>query len=166
VAAAIPKLRSWRLDLPPITAILRVALEDVMGADTAPAVILHAGELPAFPDIDYPWPIKLVGLVALAWLLLGPIRVFLASRRGRLATGLATYAGGAVVATGIWMTTMWGWPVWMAMASGLPLDQFRRFAVALFVMGSQLLGIGAVLAVIAALASYLSMRWGKGQLRQ
>ena len=134
-----------------------------MTAESAPEIIRNAGELPPYPDIDYPWPIKLVVLVTLGWILLGPIYVFFAVRRGRWATGPAIYACAVAVATGAWLALAWGYPIWAAKASRFPVSEgfSHRFAIFLFQEGSMFLGFAAVLAAIAALAGHLSTRWRK-----
>jgi hypothetical protein len=134
-----------------------------MGADQAPAVLLNAGKLLDYPEIDYPWPIKVVALVAIAWILLRPISIFLAVRRGRWTAGVTVYACGALVMTGFWLALMWGWPFWVAKTEGLPTNGSLslRYPVILLQMGSFILGIGTVLAAIATLAGHLSARWGK-----
>jgi hypothetical protein len=63
-----------------------------------PPVIKHAGEA-VFPDVDFPLPIKLVAVLAFAWVLFFPILLGFNARRGELRRAVAVYAAGALAAT-------------------------------------------------------------------
>jgi hypothetical protein len=79
---------------------------------TEPPIIKNAGDI-VFPDIDYPPPIKVAAMAAMAWLFFGPVLVGLATRRGDVWRAMVTYAAGAFISA-LFFTSLsgiWGEPI-------------------------------------------------------
>ncbi len=109
-------------------------------------VIKSAGEL-IYPDVDYPWPVKSLALLALALVFCGPGLVFLGTRRRKTVQGLAAYAACAVIGVALMMAISWGWP---------NSDGFvHRFGVLWRHLASQVLEMALGLALAAALLGWL-----------
>jgi hypothetical protein len=92
-----------------------------------PPTLVNVVEV-VFPDINHPLPVKLVAMAALAWIVLAPVWIGVAARRGSASSAIAIYAIGAVVAAvfftaqsgmmgesfthriGVWARHVW-WPL-------------------------------------------------------
>ena len=112
-----------------------------------PPVIVHAGHM-FLPDIDLPWPAKLLMMCVC----LGPLVVFFAVRRGRTFKAVLVYLGGSCVAVfGANMLT-WGWPTGREYAKGYVSWSWWWWET------YPALVIGGTLLIVALGAGYLSRR--------
>jgi hypothetical protein len=100
--------------------------------------VVDKGEI-IFPDVAHPLPIRIVMLLAFAWVFFGPMLVFLGTRRRRTRTALARYAVGVVAATGVLMAIQWG----------MPTPDLKRFSVLWTHLAGPMLALGTVLGGLA-----------------
>ena len=119
-------------------------------SDAAPIMVKHAGEFIFSDWYDPPWPLKLIGLVAILWIVVGPVWVFLGVRRGRAMSAVLGYSTGAVLATLAIMAMVWGSPTWD--------NPIHRFEVLAQYLGGQLLLVAFFLAGAAAFIGWLIQR--------
>jgi hypothetical protein len=129
-----------------------------MGAASAPAQIKCVVGVMLYPELDPPWPFKLLVLVGIGWLILGPIIVYVAARRGRAARGVIVYACGVFALIAFLMTWLWDW--WMPCPGRSGFGD--HFAAILRYAAPQILEIGGVLVLVAVLVGLFwpPSRWG------
>ncbi len=109
-----------------------------------PPTILHAGRV-FLPDIDPPWPAKLLML----WVLLGPMILFVGVRRGRTGKTALTYVLSSCLAIVAMNMLTWGWPSSRTLAEG--------FMSWCWWLTYPALVLGGTLAVLALGAGYVSI---------
>lgn len=122
-----------------------------------PQVINHAGDL-VFPDIDFPLPIALIAMAALAWVLLAPTLIVVAARQGKVVRAAAAYSVGALIAA-LYFTGLSGF-LWTGEGLAQRLGVWARN------IWGPLLGLALIMSLLAVVIGRASSRfWPPGNQR-